>query len=71
MPLATEETSAQATLCEIGSQLPPKRGTVPQFSVHIYCGQTAGWMKTPVGTEVNLGPGHIVLVGNPAPAKGA
>jgi len=30
-----------------------------------YCGQTAGWMKTPLGTEVNLGAGHIVLDGLP------
>ena len=29
-------------------------------------------MKTPLGTEVDLGPGHIVLDGDPAPpAKGA
>jgi len=28
------------------------------------CGQTAGWMKTPLGTEVDLGPGHIVLDGS-------
>jgi len=27
----------------------------------------AGWMKTPLGTEVDLGPGHIVLDGEPAP----
>jgi len=38
----------------------PKRGTDYQFSAHVYFGQTAEWMKTPVGTEVNLGPGHIV-----------
>ena len=31
----------------------------------------AGWMKTPLGTEVDLGPGHIILDGVPAPAKGA
>ena len=31
----------------------------------------AGWMKTPLGTEVDLGPGHIVLDGVPALAKGA
>ena len=31
----------------------------------------AGWMKTPLGTEVDLGLGHIVLDGVPAPAKGA
>jgi len=24
-------------------------------------------MKTPLGTEVDLGPGHIVLDGDPAP----
>jgi len=28
-------------------------------------------MKTPLGTEVHLGPGHIVLDRVPAPAKGA
>ena len=28
-------------------------------------------MKTPLGMEVDLGPGHIVLDGVPAPAKGA
>ena len=28
-------------------------------------------MKTPLGTEVDLGPGHIVLDGVPHPAKGA
>ena len=26
-----------------------------------YCGQTAGWMKTPLGTEVDLGAGHGTL----------
>ena len=49
----------------------PKRGS-PQFSAHVYCGQTAGWMTMPLGTEVDLGPGHIVLDGDSAPpAKGA
>jgi len=38
---------------------------------HVYCGQMAGWMKTPLGTEVDLGPGHFVLGGVPSPAKGA
>jgi len=38
---------------------------------HVYCGQMAGWMKTPLGKEVDLGPGHIVLDGVPAPANGA
>jgi len=35
--------------------------TTTQFLAHVYCGQTAGWMKTPLGTEVDLGSGHIVL----------
>jgi len=26
----------------------------------VYCGQTAGWIKMPLGMEVCLGPGHIV-----------
>ena len=55
-----------------GRSSPLKRHS-PQFSAHVYCGQTAGWMKTSLGTEVDLGPGHIVLDGDPAPppAKGA
>jgi len=49
----------------------PKKGHPPHlFLAHVYCGQIAGWTKTPLGTEVDLGPGHIVLDGVPAPAKG-
>jgi len=50
-----------------------KKGTPTptQFLAHVYCGQMAGLMKTPFGTEVDLGPGHILLDGVPAPAKGA
>jgi len=33
----------------------------------VYCGQTIGWMKMPLGREVCLGPGDIVLDGDPAP----
>jgi len=42
-----------------------------QFLAHVYCGQMAGWMNTPLRTEVDLGPGHILLDGVPAPRKGA
>jgi len=38
-----------------------KRGHSPQFSAHVSCVQAAGWIKMPLGTEVVLGPGHIVL----------
>jgi len=37
----------------------------------VYCGQTVGWIKIKLGTEVGLGPGYIVLDGDPAPPKGA
>ena len=40
--------------------------TTTQVLAHVYCGQTAGWMKTPLGTEVDLGPGHIVIDEIPA-----
>ena len=34
----------------------------------ISCGQTAGCIRMPLGTEVGLGYGDIVLDGDPAPA---
>jgi len=34
---------------------------------HVYRGQTARWIKMPLGTEIGLGPGDFVLDGNPAP----
>jgi len=55
------------------SPLPKKEHSpFPQFSAHVCCGQTAGWIKMPLGTKVGLGPGHIVLHGDPAvtPKKG-
>jgi len=46
----------------------------PVCNVGVYCGQTVGWIKMPLGMQVGvgLGPGHIVLDGHPAPPwKGA
>jgi len=47
----------------------PIRGQIfpPQFSTHVYCGQTAGWIKMPLGMEVGLGSSGIVLNRDPAP----
>jgi len=53
----------------MGTPLPlPKKEAEPprQFSAHFYCGQMAGWIKIPLGMEVGLGAGHIVLDGDPA-----
>ena len=48
----------------MGTQLPlPKRGTVPQFSANVRCGQTTGWTKIALGMEVGLGPGDCVRWG--------
>ena len=44
-----------------------KGGRAPQFSAHVYCGQTTGWIKMVLGIEVGLGPDHIVLDGDPPP----
>ena len=37
----------------------------------VYNGPTIGCIKMPLGADVGLGPGHIVLDGDPAPPKGA
>ena len=39
----------------------------------VYYSQTVGWIKMKLGMQVGLGPGHIVLDGDPAPLpkKGA
>ena len=54
----------------MGTQLPlPKGGKVPSpILAHVYCDQMAGWIKMTLGMEVGLGPGHIVLDGDPAPS---
>jgi len=36
---------------------PQKGGGAPQFSAHVYCGQTAGCIKMPLGMEIGLSPG--------------
>jgi len=52
--------------CYMGRQLPPKKGT-PQFSAHVHCSQTVVCIRIPLGTEVGLGLGDIVLDGEPTP----
>jgi len=47
---------------------PQKRAEPPpNFSAHVYCGQTAGWIKMPLGTETDLDSGDFVLDGDTAP----
>jgi len=50
-----------------GPSSPSPKWHSPQFSAHVYCGQTAGWIKMTSGMVVGLGPGHAVLDWNPSP----
>ena len=48
---------------------PSKRGiAAPQFSTHVCCGQTAGWIKMKLGMKLGLSPGQV-LDGDPAPSQ--
>jgi len=56
--------------------LSPKGGEAPsqKNSAHVYCGQTARWIKMALGMESGLSPGDFVLDGDPRhplPKKGA
>jgi len=59
----------------MGPSSPPQNGgrALPQFSAHVYCDETAAWIKMPLGMEVGRGPGLIVLDEDsaPPPQKGA
>jgi len=55
-----------------GPLSPPQKGAEPlqkDFSAHVYCGQTAGWMTLVLGMEVGLSPSDFVLDGDPAPPQ--
>ena len=44
----------------------PQKGAEPPIFGPRLCGQTAAWIKMPLGTEVGLGLRDIVLNGDPA-----
>jgi len=51
----------------MGTQLPsPNKGAERPNFQPVYCGQTAGCIKMPLGTEVGLSLGDTVLDGDPA-----
>jgi len=50
-----------------GPSSPLPKGHSPQFLDHFYCGQMAVCIRIPLGTEVGLSLGDIVLDGDPAP----
>jgi len=46
---------------------PEKRGQSLQFLAHVYCGQTARWIKMPHGMQVGRGAGDSVIWGPRSP----
>jgi len=53
--------------CVIWGASSPQKGHNPQFLPHVCCGKMAVYIKMPLGTEVGLCQGDIVLDGEPAP----
>jgi len=51
--------------------LPSQKGARPPQKIlaHVYCGQTAGWIKMALGIEVGLSPGDFVLDRDQTPPK--
>ena len=45
----------------------PKGEHSPKFSAHVYCGQTAAWIRMPCDMQISLNPSNIVLDGDLAP----
>jgi len=70
MPLGMEVGFGPGDIVLDGDAAPPpqKGGGAPKFLSHVYCGQTAGWIKMVLGMEIGLGPGDCVKWGTqPAP----
>jgi len=67
MPLRMEVGLGPRRHCVRWEPSPQKGAQQRHFLAHVYCGQTGGWIKMPLGTEAGLGPGHIVLHGTQLP----
>jgi len=70
MPLGTKVGLSPGDSVLDGDPAPfTERRRSPQFSAHVYCGETAGCIKIPLGTKVGLSPGDSMLDGDPAPLR--
>jgi len=56
-----------ATVTSTVHPMLPDRCPVCLSVTLVYCGQTVGWIRMLLGTEVGLDPGDIVLDDDPAP----
>jgi len=67
MPLGMEVGLSPGDFVLDGDPALPQKGRSPtQFLAHVYCGQTAAWIKMPLGTEVGLRLRDIVFNMDPA-----
>jgi len=64
---STEKEHFLADRCNVTFGYCPEMSSVCLSSVTcVYCGHTVGRIKMKLGMQVGLGPGHIVLDGNPS-----
>ena len=68
MPLGMEVGVSPGDFVLDGDPALLLKGTEPQFSAHVHCGQTAALINMPLGMEVGFGLRDIVLDGDPATA---
>jgi len=62
MPLGTEVGLGPDDIVLDGDPAPPPQnegGAPPKFLAHVYCGQTAGWIKMVVSIDVGLSLGNL------------
>jgi len=62
MPLGTEVGLGSSDIVLDGDPAPPtQRDTAALhiFSAHVYCGQTAAWIRMPRGMQIGLSPSDI------------
>jgi len=56
MLLGTEVGLGPGDIVLDGDRAPPKGHSTPNFLAHVYCGQTAGLIKMPLGTRLRSRP---------------
>ena len=69
MPLGIISRPRPRRLCLMGTSYPRKKAQPHPILAHVYCVRTAAWIMMPLGTEVNLGLGDVVLDVVAAPPK--
>ena len=72
MTLGTKVSRSQCHIVLDGDPAPPlwQRAHHPHFSTNVYYGQMAGWIRTPLGTKVSLGPGRHCVRWGPSSRHG-